>query len=133
VYLSDSFRADGEVRLLRAQINDNLECDGGTFRNVQGRALNAEEANIRGSVLLRNGFSANGEVNFYDAEIARDLVCSGGTLSSLRMPGTQVAGNLILAGIETGRDTVVDLYSASCDVLVDDSQGWPSPGNLHLV
>jgi len=56
-----SFESEGEVRLFRAEIGA-LECGGGRFKNVNGKALSAEGAKIGGPVLLRNGFESEGEV-----------------------------------------------------------------------
>ena len=70
VFLGDGFRAEGMVHLLRATIgSDNLECLGGEFYCPEGQklskiqpaglvryALEAESANIGGSVMLRRIF-----------------------------------------------------------------------------
>ncbi|MGF1488660.1 MAG: hypothetical protein ACFBSE_16370 [Prochloraceae cyanobacterium] len=62
------FKANGEVSLLGSSIG-SLECDGGEFNNPENTALNAEDTQINGSVLLREGFKANGEVSFLNSTI----------------------------------------------------------------
>jgi hypothetical protein len=89
VLLRKGFKANGEVRLLGAQIGRDLECDGGTFCNPplkdvagSGMALNADGIDVKGYVFLRTGFKACGEVRFLRAHIGRNLECDGGTFSS---------------------------------------------------
>ncbi len=58
VSLRDGFSASGEVRLLRAQIDGNLSCSGGSFTNVDAAktpivyALTAEGMVVKGSVFF---------------------------------------------------------------------------------
>jgi hypothetical protein len=89
VLLRKGFKANGEVRLMGAQIGRDLECDGGTFCNPplkdvagSGMALNADGIDVKGYVFLRTGFHAKGEVRFLRAHIGRNLECDGGTFSS---------------------------------------------------
>ena len=49
LFFNDGFSAEGEVRLLGAQIGSNLDCGGGTFKNPGKTALNADGANVRGT------------------------------------------------------------------------------------
>jgi hypothetical protein len=88
VLLRKDFKANGEVRLMGAQIGRDLECDGGTFCNPSlkdvagsGMALNADGIDVRGYVFLRTGFNACGEVRFLRAHIGRNLECDGGVFS----------------------------------------------------
>ena len=46
--------------------------------------------------------------------------------------GARIDGTLNIWGLRCARDTVVNLESASCNVLVDAKEGWPSAGNLRL-
>jgi hypothetical protein len=77
------------VTLYGAQIEGNLECDGSKFDNSgqegvarSGLALQAEGAQVGGSVLLRQGFSANGLVRLYGAQIGGNLGCSKGKFTN---------------------------------------------------
>jgi hypothetical protein len=78
VFLRDGFSAEGEVRLLGAHVNGNLECNGGRFKNPAGLALNADRMTVKGSVLLHNGFVAEGGVNLPGAQIGNNLACDAG-------------------------------------------------------
>jgi len=101
VFLNDGFHADGEVRLLGAQIGGDLDCNGGTFNKPDGYALNAERAVVKGDVFLQNGFHADGEVNLVGAQIGGNLECSGGTFNkpdgyALHADGAVVKGDVFL-------------------------------------
>jgi hypothetical protein len=84
VDLSAGFTAEGEVRLLAAQIGGQLACHGGTFRNPGGVALNCDGLTVDQGMLCRDGFTAEGEVRLIGARIAGVLSCNGGTF---RNPG----------------------------------------------
>jgi hypothetical protein len=101
VFLNDGFAAEGEVRLLGAQIGGTLDCSGGTFKNPGKEALSADGANVKGSVFLRDGFSAEGEVRLLGAQIGGTLDCSGGTFKNpgkdaLSADGANVKGSVFL-------------------------------------
>lgn len=78
VFLSDGFKAFGEVILRRAAIGGQIDCSGGEFNNEGKTAINANAATIAASVSLRNGFKAFGEVNLCGASIGGQLNCIGG-------------------------------------------------------
>ena len=101
VFLSDRFSAEGKVRLVGAQIGDEIGCRGGTFCNPGGKALDADRADVKGGVFLREGFSAEGEVRLPGAKIDGDLDCSGGTFmnpgkNALSADGADVKGGVFL-------------------------------------
>jgi hypothetical protein len=117
VLLIAGFRAEGEVSLLNAQIDGNLECEGGTFINplVQvvaesGTALTADRAKVGGSVVFTNGFRAEGIVRLPFVHIGGDLETLGGTFTA----------------------AVFSLEYASAGTIVDDERSWPKRGNLFL-
>src|SRR3984893_17069436 len=78
--------ANGEVLLLGAHIDRDLECDGGTFENPTGKALFLDRAKIGGGVFLKNDnnqpFHAKGEVCLGNARIGGNLECNGGTFEN---------------------------------------------------
>lgn len=78
VDLKKGFKAEGEVRLLGAEIGGNLSCTKGEFVNRIGGALCADRVKVKGSVLLKNGFKAMGEVRLLGAEIDGDFDCKEG-------------------------------------------------------
>jgi hypothetical protein len=89
------FSSEGEVNLVRCQIGGNLECDGASFKNASGRALNGELVNRRalnceaakigGAALLRNGFASEGEVRFFNATVG-GLECNGASFKNAPRP-----------------------------------------------
>ena len=62
--MREGFSANGEVRLLDARSDGNLECVDGRFKNPYCNAFNADGAEIRGGAYLQDGFRATGEVRF---------------------------------------------------------------------
>lgn len=112
VLFREHFTAQGTVRLFNAQIDGNLECDGGQFINPpqvdekrSGIALNIEGAKIGGSVQLRGSnktgeasFVAKGVVRLYRAQIGGDLVCDGGLFENPAQRGVEASGIALHAG-----------------------------------
>ena len=78
VYLRRGFSAEGEVRLLGANINGDLDCMGGKFQNAIGNAIHADGLTTKGNVNFRSGFFAEGEVRLLSANIGGNLDCEGG-------------------------------------------------------
>ena len=96
---------EGAVRLRGASIGGDLDCDGGTFRNEGGIALNADRLATTGSVFLRNA-KTDGEVCLLGASIGRDLSCNGGTFrnkggDALSADGLTTTGCVFLRKAET--------------------------------
>ena len=83
VHLRNGFSAEGEVRLLGANVGGNLSCGGGKFHNPKGKALSADGLTTKGGVNLRDGFSAEGEVRLLSANVGGDLSCEGGKFHNL--------------------------------------------------
>src|SRR5215469_2220230 len=69
----------GRVTLQGAIIDGDLHCDGGQLICRDGTpALDANSAEVKGSVYLCNGFKAEGGVNFAGAKVGRELNFAGG-------------------------------------------------------
>ena len=108
VILRQGLLAEGEVRLLGAQISGDVDCSGGTFKNAGGTALNADGAYVKGNVFLSQGLTAEGGVRLAGAQIGGDLDCSGSTFKnpaddsisdggrSINADGVRVAGSIFL-------------------------------------
>jgi sRNA-binding regulator protein Hfq len=103
LYLGDGFKAEGEVSLTAAKIDENLNCDGGAFINTGEKlALNANGIEVKGGVFLRKGFRAEGGVNLVAAKIGRTLECDGaqiigkGETPALDANSVEVNGNVFL-------------------------------------
>jgi hypothetical protein len=111
LYLRDGFHAQGEVRLLGAIIGGDLNAEGGTFENPNGKALSADGAKIGGNLFIRrklspegkveNEFMAEGEVRLVGATIGSYLEADGGTFrnpsgDALNADGVTVMGGVFL-------------------------------------
>jgi hypothetical protein len=79
VFLRAGFQAEGEVRLVGAQIGGELVCQRGTFRNPSKIALVADGIKAQGAVFLSDGFHSEGEVRLSGAQIGGMLGCERGT------------------------------------------------------
>jgi hypothetical protein len=176
--LLHNVRAEGEVRLLGAQIGGNLECDGGQFKNPSrsdvpgsGIALSADSATVKGAVFLRDHFQAEGEVRLMEAQIGGEVDCDHGIFLNppkgrgtillgaigtfaLKLEGAKVKGSVRLrdgfraegavdlerAHIEGDLDSakgefesaILDLTDATVGSIIDDDKSWPRQGRLYL-
>jgi hypothetical protein len=138
IFLKNGFSAEGEVRLLGAQVGSNLECDGGSFNNPLGEAaLNADRVKVAGGVFFRNGFLAEGAVRLLGAQVGGDVDCSGGTLrnpsgKSLVADNIKVAGNVFLRDAFSAEGAVV-LFQAQLGGGLDCRGGtFKNPGSCAL-
>ena len=68
VFLDEKFEAEGEVRLLGAEIGGNLDCSGGSFDGASGDALCADGLRLTGALFLRET-SISGAINLATARI----------------------------------------------------------------
>jgi hypothetical protein len=86
------FTATGLVQFLHAKIGADLSCQGATFQNPGGMALDAAGAEVRGTVFLNTSasdggqhfhrFMARGMVQLLGAKIGANLVCDGATFAN---------------------------------------------------
>jgi hypothetical protein len=67
-FLDEGFTASGEVRLSGADIGGDLYCDGGTFANAGGSALNAQALAVKDGFLLHDA-TVEGAINLTVARI----------------------------------------------------------------
>jgi sRNA-binding regulator protein Hfq len=137
VFLRDGFSAEGEVRLLGAQIGGNLHCTASTFENPGKNALSADSSNVRGDVFLNNGFSAEGMVRLLGAQIGGSLNCSGGTFrnpgrNALHADRAGVEGSVFLTN-GFSAEGAVRLLGAQIGGSLDCSSGtFKNPGGNAL-
>ena|SRR5882724_1477811 len=149
--LRQGFHAEGEVLLVGATINGDLDCHGGAFHNSGRIALNADRITVRGPVFLFQDFQAEGEVLLVGATINGDLNCGGGifrnpdgvaldasraqiagtvTLSwgfraegAVRLVGVNISANLDFRGMQS-EGMVLFLAGARTSRLLDDLGSW---------
>jgi hypothetical protein len=112
MYCREKFHAEGEVRLVGARIGGQLNCDGATFSNSGGRAIDAFALNVGQSVFFKNEFCAKGEVNLGSARIGGQLNCDEATFSN---PGRR--------SIDDYQLTVVDMFCR---------RGFTAEGEVNL-
>jgi hypothetical protein len=135
VFLSAGFISKGEIRLLGANIGDNLVCLGGKFVNPEGGAFTADGIKVGRNVFLDDKFQANGEVRLLGATIGGDFSCSGGSFygeNSYAINGQSMAvsGTFFFDNVNIGSG-MVDLTAAHVGPLVDDLASWPQDSVLN--
>ena len=77
MFMNKGFSAEGEVRLISANIGEDMYCDGGKFKNKDGRAFFANRIKIGGNMDMSAGFVAEGGVSLDSANIGGQLSCDG--------------------------------------------------------
>lgn len=77
VYLDRGFHATATVRLVGANIAGELCCTQGSFRDLNGRALDGERI-VAEDIYLDHGFTARGEVRFNDSQVSRQFNATKG-------------------------------------------------------
>jgi sRNA-binding regulator protein Hfq len=129
------------------------------FKNPGGIALNADGAEVKGSVFLRNGLSAEGEVRLLGVQIRSNLECDGGTFenpsgdalnteranvngSVFLREGFKAEGRVVLVAAKivgsldctsmSAEKMTLDLRNASAGSILDDETSWPEQGKLFL-
>src|SRR5262249_51107409 len=136
-FLSGGFSAEGEVRLLGAQIGGNLICGQGTFKNPGSTVLNCSRTKVVGAVLLNNDFAAAGEVVLGAAQIGGALDCIQGTFknpggTALSCIAAKVSGILFLRGgfCAEGEINFASAYARDVD---DDDVARGNAGKACVV
>jgi hypothetical protein len=149
VFLHDVFTIKGAVRLVRAEIRVNLECDRSRFegRDNHERALNCDGIQVDGAVFLRDNFVSIGAISMCGATIGAEVNSGGGNFGvaaeqateildsgshrgsvdqlpkslSLDLSRATVKGTLWLGGLSKDAKFYggVDLTSAKVDRIVD--------------
>ena len=118
------FSAEGEVRLLGANVGGHLSCEGGEFHNPKGKALSADGITTEGHVNLHDNFSAEGEVRLLGANIGGRLSCEGGRFHNLEGCALNVESAIINGGFiwrEISGGGRVELGYAKIGVFADDA------------
>jgi hypothetical protein len=112
------FVAKGEVNLVEAQIDGQLDCSGGDFSRPDGFALNAYRAVVKSSFFLFD-VSTEGRVYLSGARIAGTLDCAGGNFQNATLDLSDAsAGALLDSGLN--------------DVIESNPTVWPRQDKLFL-
>jgi hypothetical protein len=142
--------AEGEVRLLGADVGGIIDCRNGKFNNAGAIALAADGLK-GGDVYLRYGFSVDGEVRLLGAAIRGNLECDGAEFASdtvVSLEQASVAGSFMWRNVrwnlESKRDAEADslpkqrpsvrlnLQHTTVGPMADDKNSWPPIGTLLL-
>lgn len=93
LYLRNGFKANGEVRLVKATIGGDIYFSGGHFsadqKGKKGKskknvpAIDAAGIVVKGSVAMKDEFIAKGEVRLISAKISGALNCEHGTFINI--------------------------------------------------
>jgi len=128
VLLRDGFRATSKVRMLRARIGADLDCETGLFNGSMSPsgdylspALDTDGVTVGGSIFFRHGFRANGLVKLLGARIGLNLDCTGGNFDNAPRQG--------LSG--TGESLGADLALVGGSVLLSD--GFSATGLVRFI
>lgn len=98
VFLDQGFITHAEVSLIGAEIDGNLQCDGGIFSadaEESGSALNLQNINVKGDIFLSDGFQAQGKVSLMGGRVGGYLSCGGGTFKNPLLQGVEESGTAI--------------------------------------
>lgn len=101
VFLTDSFKASGEVRMLGAQVGGDLVCSGAQLDGQGGYALSLDRAVIKGDVFLKDSFKASGTVRMLGAQVGGNFECRSAQLDgqggdALSLDGAMIKGDVFL-------------------------------------
>jgi hypothetical protein len=114
-------KAKGQIKLSRARIATDIDCEGGTFAaplGYSGHGFDAGGASVEGSVLLRNG--SFGSVQLLGAHIGSNLDCTGtefiGPNEALAADAVVVKGTVFLS---TGFHARGAVHFTSCQITGD--------------
>ncbi len=118
----EGFESTGTIRFPGAKITGQLNCSGAKLTPKQGDALDAENAEIGGSVFLDEQFESTGAIRFPGAKITGGLSCSGAKLRV--QEGTNA---LVAQGAEIGGGVFLDMQEGS-----GPDDGFESTGTIRF-
>ena len=138
--LGPHFRSEGEVRLLGAYVEGDVDCGGAIFNNPlvrhttgSGHALSAHGITVKGNVFVRAGLSSSGEVSFSGSSIEGNLEATSAHFEGeLNLEAATIKGSLMLSDVVHAQEYHLTLTNASVGALADQPASWPQPGNLLL-
>jgi hypothetical protein len=162
MYARDTFRVEGELRLIGARIGGQLALDGAELINPGADALSADGARIDGDMFCLKGFCAEGELRLLGAHISGQLGLDGAQLTNpggivldvqhaeiggamycrgpfraeggLRLLGVRVAGQLELNGAQLSNPNGNALWADHAQIAEGmDCEGLHVTGTLRLI
>jgi hypothetical protein len=140
INLNNRFLAKGQVDLRSAKISGDLNCEGGTITNFDlndsRKALEGDQIQVGGDILLTRGFTARGVVWLRSAKIGNNLDCSGGRFLSagrvaINATTANIHGNALMQDMEVGGK--LEFESSQIDhVFLLKHVTWQATGALNL-
>lgn len=128
-----SFR--GGINLSGAQISADFDCAGASVEGMGGAAIDLNEVENRGSVVLR-GARITGEVRLTASLVNGDLDCSGAQIENPGENALEISRTVIKGGFFLRREAVIDgtlaMTGTSVGTIHDEAACWPKPGDLLL-
>lgn len=133
VFLRLGFQATGQVWLIGAQIEGDLDCSSGQFDGKGRYALLADGVVVKGSVFLDDGFKVTGQVRLLGAQIGGDLGCinwqfDGKDDYALSLGSAEVGGVFFLKNM--CNPLRINVRHAQVGVLVDEVSAWAENSTL---
>ena len=143
VFLRTGFRSHGQVRLIGATINGNLDCKGGDFDNKGRVAIFGEIIKVRGSAsftidaprkkqfqtngeIVLNGSTISGALNFREAKFLE------GSRNGVDIRNALVGGPFIWRDVVINKTTRLRLSHTKVGQLFDKSESWPRKNRLSI-
>ena len=139
--VAGAFFAQGDVQLIGADIEGQLNCAGAHLENPKhaadasdrtGDALSADGCTVKGPVFLRRGFRANGVVRFIGASIGGHLDLTGSVLTGVNLTSASVSRSFKWKDTTCVGTPSIILRDFSVGTPEDDLSNWPSTCSLEL-
>jgi hypothetical protein len=125
----DGFSCAGQITLVDASIEQDLNFRGAALRNAQGNALVAWGVRVGRNLSLYRGFSVEGTMRLAGASIGAELLVTDARLSDPQGDGMQwrnVQATTLVLGPGLQADATVDLRYSRFTVIRDEPACWPA-------
>jgi hypothetical protein len=125
----DGFSCLGQITLVDATIEQDLNFGGASLRNPHGDALVAWGVRIGRNLALYHGFSVEGTMRLAGARLGAELLVTDARLSDPHGEGMRwrhVTATTLVLGPGVQADATVDLRYSRFTVIRDDPACWPA-------
>jgi hypothetical protein len=158
----DYIHVSGIINISGSNIGLDFECIGAQLESLDDFAIIGSQAIISGSIVLDNGFKSDAGLLFSGTKVGHDFECENcqiiepntnlfainllesdiqGSITLwtnffavgvLNFKGLNVGHYFFLKGITPSDKMILDLRSATIGTLIDETNSWPTAGNLLL-
>ncbi len=125
----DGFSCSGQITLVDATIEQDLNFRGASLRNPHGDALVAWGVRIGRNLALYQGFSVEGTMRLTGAQLGAELLVTDARLADPHGEGMRwrhVQATTLVLGPRLQADAVIDLRFSRFSVIRDDPACWPA-------